>query len=139
MCQEHGEKQPQEIPPSQPREPQEGEPPKKKKRTKESFPPPDRQPSSEYYSESDDNDEEEEGNENEREESVTLHEEMHEELYGSTPKKNVERAGSGSVAPTDMEGSPGGQTIDDSDDDDVGKSAAQPSESTTGAHKDQPH
>ena len=139
LCQEHGEEQPPEVPPSQPRELPEGEPPKKKKRAKESYPPPDRLPSSEYYSESEDSDDEG-GDGNEKGKTVTLHEELHEELYGSTPTKSVDRAGSGDVAPTELENTPGGQTIDDSDDDDVmGKSTAEPSQSTTGAHKDQPH
>eukprot|EP00435_Cladocopium_sp_Y103_P030291 s332_g7.t1 len=133
---ENGEKQPAEVPPSQPRELLEGEPPKKKKRTKESFPPPDRLPSSEYYSESEDSDDEG-GDGNEMGKPVTLHEELHEELYGSTPKKSVDRAGSGDVALTEVENTPGGQTIDDSDDDDVvEKSTAEPSQNTTGAHKD---
>lgn len=110
-----------------------------KKRAKESYPPPDRLPSSEYYSESDDSDDEG-GDGNEKGKTVTLHEELHEELYGSTPTKSVDRAGSGDVAPTELENTPGGQTIDDSDDDDaMGKSTAEPSQSTTGAHKDQPH
>ena len=137
MCQEHGEKKEAEVPPSQPHESPESEPPKKKKRTKESFPPPDRLPSSEYYSESDDSDDQGE-NGNEIGKQVTLHEEMHEELYGSTPTKSV-RAGSGDVALTELENTPSGQTIDDSDDDEaVGQSTAGPSQSTTGAHKDQP-
>ena len=106
----------------------------KGKKLKESYPPPDRLPSSEYC---DSNTDDEEENEN----GVTLHEELHEELYGlPTPRKCVAREGSGEIAPTELEQSPDGELVDDTDDDDgvpLGQSAGQPSGDTTGAHKDQ--
>ena len=64
---------------------------------------------------------------------VALHENLHEELYGlPTPKKCL-RAGS-EVAPTEIEKTPGGQIVSDSDDE---KDAApEATGETTGTHKD---
>ena len=117
---------------SRPHDMPEGEPPAKRKKLKESYPPPDRLPSSEYCdSESDDEEENENGK------SITLHEELHEELYGlPTPRKCAARDGSGEIAPTDLDQSP--ESVDDSDDDGdaLGESAGHPSGDTTGTHKD---
>lgn len=135
MCQENEDKKEStEAAPSRPDDLPEGERPAKRKKLKESYPPPDRLPSSEYC---DSNTDDEEENEN----GVTLHEELHEELYGlPTPRKCVAREGSGEIAPTELEQSPDGELVDDTDDDDgvpLGQSAGQPSGDTTGAHKDQ--
>ena len=121
------------------KEPGEGSegPPARKKRTKETYPTPDRLPSSEYYTSDEDD---VEGDSEEEKEKVTepvvLHEDLHEELYGTpTPKKGIVHANSSEIPPTEME-------LDSTSSDEEstsGKPKDKQPLDTTGAHKEQAH